>query len=212
MMIAQNSATKTRTISSSYLFVGLAAFLMILAAVIAGAFSPVTSSSTSTQNQFRTYTNNHYGYTIAYPTSWKVIDQPGDEVFTAASSVTSNDERGGTNFSQRKLLDSASTPAAVFNFSKVDVVAFDLDSEMSAHDFLLAKTTTSPEGAITDLKVAGRDAVKVEVQPGQVLENHQDVATYTSVFVTSGKRGYIIAGFAAPSVFNHIIDSFQTVN
>lgn len=211
-MIAQNSATKTRTISSFYLFAGLAVILVVLAVILAGAFSPVTSSSTSTQNQFRTYTNNHYGYTIAYPTSWKVIDQPGDEVFTAASSVTSNDERGGTNFSQRKLLEGVTTPTVAFNFSKVDVVAYDLDSQMSAHDFLLAKTTTAPEGAITDLKVAGQDAVKVEVQPGQVLENHQDVVTYTSVFVTSGKRGFIIAGFASPSVFNHIIESFQTIN
>jgi len=184
---------------------------VVLAVALAGAFSPVTSSSPTTQNQFRTYTNNHYGYTIAYPTSWKVIDQPGEEVFTAASAITSNDERGGTNFSQRKLLDGAATPTATFNFSKVDVVAYDLDAAMSSHDFLMAKTTTAPEGAITDLKVAGQDAVKVEVQPGQVLENHQDSVTYTSIFVTNGKRGFIIAGFAAPSVFNHIIESFQTL-
>ncbi len=209
-MLAHKSVShsRSRTISSFYLFMALAALLIMLALALPGAFK-TTSDTPTVENNFKTYSNSRYGYSIAYPINWQIVDQAGQGVFTAASSIA-QDQQGGTNFSQRQLLQASATASPIYNFSKVDVVAYDLESELSAHDFLLAKSSMAPEGRLTDVKVAGRDALKLQVQPGAVLENHQDGVLYTTVFVTSGKHGYIIAGFAAASVFDHILESFQT--
>jgi len=210
-MIAHKPVSPTRTVSSFYLFLALALAMVLMALALSGVFTPAQSATISAETQFQTYRNTQYNYSIAYPANWQVIDQSKFGVFTAASTIVNNEERGGTNFSQRKLLDGTYTQVAIPNFSKIDVLAFDLDSEMSVSDFLMAKSTTTPEGSLTSLKVAGHDALKIEVQPGQILENHLDnVTTYISVFVTNGKRGYIISGSATTAVFDRILNSFQT--
>jgi hypothetical protein len=46
------------------------------------------------------------------------------------------------------------------------------------------------------------------VQSAAALANHTaDSTVYSNFYVTNGKYGYIIAGFAAPVVLNHIINS-----
>jgi hypothetical protein len=209
-MIAHKSVSQTRTVSSFYLFLVLAAVMLLLALFLSGLFVPAQSATMSGELQFQTYRNNNYGYSIAYPASWQVIDQSQFGVFSASSTLVTNEERGGTNFSQRQSLEGIPTPISYFSFSKIDVLVYNLESEMSAADFLRAKSSTTPEGSLTSIKLGNLDAIKVSIQPGQVLENHQDISTsYVSVFVTNGKHGYIIAGSAEPAVLDRILNSFQ---
>ncbi len=192
--------------SSFYLFMGLATVLLLLAVALSGVFNPVGAEAPASQPQFKTYSNPRYGYSITYPANWQVIDQAGFGVFTAASSATTEVERGGPQLASKNVTNGG---VSVFNFNKIDVVAYNLDTELNVHDFWLAKSVSTPEGSVSNLKVSGQDALKVSVQPSQVLESHQDSQIYNSIFVTVGKRGYIISGVASPTVFDYILNSFR---
>lgn len=186
----------------------MAVSLLVFAAVYSGVFEAAPVSS-STAERYQTFYSPHYGYSIQYPAGWQVADQTGMGVFSATSKQETRDEQGGTNFSQRKLLNPTEiAPAA--GFSKIDVVADELESEMSAQDYLLARLGPMPQGKITTLTIGGKAAVRIDVQSAAVLDNHTDNTTvYSNFYVTNGHYGYIVAGFASPSVLDHIINSFS---
>ena len=211
-MVLHKFTLRHQPASSFYLFLALAGVLLTaaLVLVLSNGLAARPATSVSTASQYHTYQNKDYAYFISYPANWQVVNPYGG-VFSATSALKSDDTaRGGTNFSQRKLLsDSTPTPAAAL--SKIDVIAYDLESPMTVQDFMTAKSSSVPEGRLTNLKLSGQPALRVETRLSEALDNHTDSLTYTSVFVTVGKHGYIISGVAASTLFDYILNSFQAV-
>ncbi len=205
-MLAHNTRTRNLYISTPTLWLITAFSLLLFAAVYSGFFNsaPVSSST----GHYQTFYSPHYGYSIDYPADWQVIDQTGLGVFSATSKRQSKPEQGGTNFSQRKLLNPAETAPAA-GFSKIDVVADELEDEMSAQAYMVAKVGPMPQGKVTTLQINGKDAVRIDVQSSAALENHTDTTVYSNFYVTNGHYGFIIAGFASPAVLDHIINSLS---
>ncbi len=206
-MLVQHTRARHLNISSFSLFLALAVTLILLAALCTGVFNvpqPATSSG-----RYQTFYSPHSSYSIAYPANWQIVDQTAQGVFSATSKQQPLPDQGGTNFSQRKLLNPVEETTPVGGFSKIDVVAYELESNITAEDFLLARVGPMPQGKISQLQLAGKDAVRIDVQSSVVLENHTDTTIYSNVYITNGHYGYIIAGFASPTVFNHIINSLQ---
>lgn len=207
-MLVHQTRTRHLNISSFSLFLALAVALILLAALFNGVFKSEQTTTTFT-SRYQTFHSPHYGYSIAYPADWLIVDQTGQGVFTATSKQQPRPEQGGTNFSQRKLLNPAEETVPATGFSKIDVIAYELETDLSAQDFLLAKVGPRPQGKISQLQLDGKNAVRIDVQPSTALDNHTDTTTYSNVYITNGRYGYIIAGFASPAVFNHIINSFH---
>ncbi|MBN9393240.1 MAG: hypothetical protein J0I20_34730 [Chloroflexi bacterium] len=207
-MLVHNTRTNHFYISTPTLWL-ITAFLVAFAAVYTGVFN--SSAAPAATNRYQTFYSPHYNYSIDYPADWQVVDQTGLGVFSATSKQQQpvKPDQGGTNFSQRKMLNDESVPAA--GFSKIDVIADELESPLSAQDYMLAKVGTTPQGKVTTLKIGGQDAVRIDVQSSAVLDNHTDNTIYSNFYVTNGNYGYIIAGFASPSVLNHIINSLTFV-
>lgn len=204
-MLVHNTRTNHFYISTPTLWL-ITAFLVAFAAVYTGVFN--SAAAPATTGHYQTFYSPHYGYSIDYPADWQIVDQTGLGVFSATSKQQQQPvtpDQGGTNFSQRRLLDDESIPAA--GFSKIDVIADELEGPMSAQDYMLAKVGATPQGQVTTLKIGGQDAVRIDVQGSAVLDNHTDTTVYSNFYVTNGNYGYIIAGFASPSVLNHIINS-----
>ncbi|HEX2910236.1 MAG TPA: hypothetical protein VH186_05465 [Chloroflexia bacterium] len=207
-MIAHKSSIGRSNYINFILAVSVGLLGVALLAFISGGFTSHESSSSPSKTQ--TFRNPVFHYSLSFPAEWKVVDQGSAGVFSAASStVFADEQQGGTNFSLRKLSGSATPPATAVNFNKVDVVAYPLETEMTAGEFLMAKSGIAPDGSINNIKVAGKDAIKVEVLRGQAGEVGAENLTYTTVYLTNGTIGYIIAGFGKPSVFSDILASFQ---
>ena len=205
-MLVHNTRPRNFYISTPTLWLISALSLLVFVAVYSGVFNaaPVASSN----NHYQTFYSPHYGYSIDYPADWQIVDQTGMGVFSATSRQQARSEQGGTNFSQRKLLNPDETvPAA--GFSKIDVVADELESEMSAQAYMLAKVGPLPLGKVTTLQIGGKEAVRIDVQSSAALGNHTDTTVYSNFYVTNGHYGYIIAGFAGPAVLDHIINSLN---
>jgi hypothetical protein len=203
-VLVHNTRARHYYISTLTLWLVTALCLLLFAAVYSGVFNsaPVATS----ENHYQTFYSPHYGYSIDYPATWQVVDQTGLGVFSATSKPQPKSDQGGTNFSQRALLNSDEIfPAA--GFSKIDVVADELEGPMSAQDYMLAKVGPMPQGKISILTIGGQDAIRIDVQSAAALANHTDTTVYSNFYVTNGKYGYIVAGFAAPVVLNHIISS-----
>jgi hypothetical protein len=206
-LLVQHTRARHLNISNFSLFLALAVALLLLAALYTGIFN-VQPPTTST-DRYQTFYSPHYGYSIAYPTDWQIVDQTGQGVFSATSKQQPQPDQGGTNFSQRKLLTPAEETAPAAGFSKIDVIAYELDTNLGAQDFMLARVGPMPQGKLSQLQLDGKDAVRIDVVSSAVLDNHLDSTTYSNVYITNGHYGYIIAGFASPSVFNHIINSLR---
>jgi hypothetical protein len=204
-VLVHNTRTNHFYISTPTLWL-ITAFLVAFAAVYTGVFNSSAAAPAAT-NHYQTFYSPHYGYSIDYPADWQIVDQTGLGVFSATSKQQQpvKPDQGGTNFSQRKLLDEESVPAA--GFSKIDVIADELEGPLSAQDYMLAKVGGAPQGKLTALKIGGQDAVRVDVQSSAALANHTDSTVYSNFYVTKGNYGYIIAGFASPSVLNRMINS-----
>lgn len=202
-MLVHNTRTNHFYISTPTLWL-ITAFLVAFAAVYTGVFN--STAAPVVTGQYQTFYSPNYGYSIQYPSDWQVVDQTGMGVFSATSKQQFKPDQGGTNFSQRKMLNSAeAVPGA--GFSKIDVIADELESTMSVQDYVQAKVGATPQGKVTNLKIGGQDAVRIDVQGSAVLDNHTDSTVYSNFYVTNGHYGYIIAGFASPSVLNHVISS-----
>lgn len=206
-MLVHNTRSRHLNISNFPLFLALVTCLAVLAALNTGIFN--SQSVTPTANRYQTFYSPHYGYSIAYPADWEIVDQTGHGVFTATSKRQPNPVQGGTNFSNQLLLNPVEETVPAFGFSKIDVIAYELEDALTSQEFLLAKVGTVLQGKLTSLTLAGKEAVRIDVRSSAVLENHTDTTVYSSLYVTNGRYGYIIAGFASPTVFNHIINSLH---
>ncbi len=208
-MLIQKSNVRHKVVPSIYLFVGLAVLLLLAALALFISNQSGSQPATSGESGYKTYRNQTQGYSISLPADWQTVEQNEQGVLSASAPFTKpDDNQGGTNFSRKKLLDGTTATVAP-TFSKVDVVAYNLESALTAREFLLAKSNFAPDAKITSLTVGGKDAVRVEVQTAKTM-NYTEEMIYTSVYITSGNRGYIIAGYGSTALFNHIIGSFQT--
>lgn len=203
-MLVHNTRPRNFYISTPTLWLVTAVSLLVFAAVYSGIFKSEPAATSS--EHYQTFYSPHYGYSIDYPSNWQIVDQTGMGVFSATSKQQARPEQGGTNFSQRKLLNPDETvPPA--GFSKIDVVADELEGGMSAQAYMLAKVGPMPQGKVTTLQIGGKEAVRIDVQGSAALDNHTDTTVYSNFYVTNGRYGYIIAGFASPAVLEHIINS-----
>lgn len=206
-MLVQNTRTTHLNISNRSLFLVLAVSLILLATFYSGFFN--SEQTIISDPHYQTFYSPHYSYSVDYPADWHIVDQTGLGVFSATSKLQSSRVQGGTNFSQRQLLKPSEEIIPVAGFSKIDVVAYELETDLSAQDFMLAKVGPMPQGEVSSLQLAGKDAFRIDVQTSAALANHTNNITYTNVYVTNGHYGYIIAGFASPGVLTHIINSLS---
>jgi len=165
----------------------------------------VTASSAS----YTTYQNETFGYSISYPSKWQMVPPiPNSNVATIASTIAQPEMAGG-RYSIKSLTQPTPTAMGANNFSKLDIVTYELEEPMSAIEFLATRSSTTVDGKILPLKIAGQDGLLVEVQTAEALAQREENLIYKSVFVTKGNYGFIIAGFADADTFDHILQSFE---
>ncbi len=165
-----------------------------------------SSDNAASSSSYSVYRSQQNRFVISYPTSWQISG--GNEeagVTTISSNVAPTTQEGG-------LIDprgyrANQTPAD--RFSKIDVLSFEVSAGTTALEFLTSRTNVALIGDASKITVDGVPAIRLDVDTGQVLKNHTVSNVYTSVYLTKGNRGYIIAGFAHPEVLNQIINSFQ---
>jgi len=207
-MLAHKTGPRNGTFSGiSFLVIGALALagLVLVAPRLTNGSPSVTASSDS----FSSYHNNDFNYSISYPSNWKVAPVvPNTNVTTIASQLAQPEQAGG-RYSIKSLNRSNPTTVGANNFSKIDVVTYELEDNLSAFDFLAAKSKGAVDGNISNIKIAGQDALLLEVQTAQALAQREENLLYKSVFVTKGNHGFIIAGFADADTFNRILQSFQ---
>ena len=179
-MLIHKSSARNTLVPSSYLLFGLTGIFLIgaLSLAITNFLTPRSDASAafSAPADFQTYRDSQYNFSIAYPTGWQVTEQTEGMLSLAAPTT------GG----------------------QVDVIAYDLDSEMSARSFALSKSASAQDSTFTDLKVGGYDAVALQAQSAST-----SASPYSSVYLTVGKHGYVIAGSASAQQFSQILNSFQ---
>lgn len=189
-----------------YILGGLGAAFILITAL--NLFKSTPAAMTGNE-PFLTYSNSDFHYSLSYPSDWKVVPGGANSgVTTIASRVTSPDSTGA-HYSVKGINQSQKPASSNQDFSKVDIIPFELEEPMTAQQFLQAKSSGAVEGRISPVKITGLDALMVEVQTAESPASHQENIVYKSVFVTSGNFGYIIAGFADPDTFDHIVKSFQ---
>jgi hypothetical protein len=210
-MLAQKTGSRNGGLSGiSFVLIivlALALFIVALPRLIVS-----TSPTTSTGDGFTTYHNSDYHYSISYPVDWQIVPPAsGSNALTLASQVAKPEQAGG-RYSLKSLDRATPSSTSSLNFSKVDIIAYELESNLSAIDFLASKSRGAVDGQISNLKVAGQDAIMVEVQTARALAQREENLLYRSVFVTKGNYGYILAGFADDATFDRILQSFSIEN
>lgn len=204
-MIAHN--TRPRNPSSLYLFIIFGVVLLTAAFIFVRLSASLQDNTISAAKpKLQTYQSSRYGFSIGYPHNWQVFSAPtGGNVFTF-SSFALQTQVGGAGLSGQ----STTTAAVPSQFSKIDVVAYDVTAGTTAQNLESQSTGFVMEGAVTDIAVDGQDAIKIdEPLSNQLVMGNESSLNYTSIFVTKGTRGFIIAGYAEPSLFNQIISSFH---
>lgn len=199
-MIAHN--TRSRSSSSLYVFVIFGLILLSVAFVFTRLAVSTSDTTTSiAKPNLQTYQNTRYGFSMGYPHDWQVMTAPNDGNVFTFSSFAPQTATGGTG------TIASNVPS---EFSKVDVVAYDIDNGTTAQNLENQSTGFVMEGQVTNIAVDGQDAIKIdEPLSSQLVHGNESSLNYTSIFVTKGTHGFIIAGFAEPSVFNQIISSFH---
>jgi len=192
---------------------GVFLFLLIILAVASVILAlvrllPSSTQITGSSDAYMTYHNEQSHYSLNYPSGWKVIAPvPDSPVTTFASSVAQPESAGG-RYNARSI-SYTPTPVSANNFSKIDVIYYELDGPMDVTDFMLSKTSSPIDGKISNIKVGGMDALLVEVHTAEALAQREENLIYKSVFVTKGNYGFIVAGFASIDTFDSILQSFQ---
>ncbi len=205
-MLAHKTRPRSNAFSGAFL-VSLVAIAVVLVALALPKVLTFANENGST-NGFSTYHSDTFRYSVTYPANWKVAPTVAGTDVTTISSVLVDPEQAGGRYSLRSL---SRTPVSISNrnFSKLDIVAYSLEAPMTARELLSTRSSTSIDGRISSLQVAGQNALMVEVQTGEMLSQREENLIYKTVFVTKGNTGFIIAGFAEPEVFNRILQSFQ---
>ncbi len=207
-MLTHKTRMRGTTSTNFYFFVALALLVCIILVWNKGTIL-VTGQAVPTLASYQLYTNPEYGYSFSYPQDWQVVDQSNKAVVSIATTLKEKNSAGGTNFSRRKLVDQPLQAVPSNGLSKLDVLAYELESPLTSQEFMLAKSSVAPEGVITQLTIAGLKAVRVDSSTALVLQHTNENVNYSSIFLSSGKTGYIIAGYASPQDLNAILQSFQ---
>lgn len=205
-MLAHKTSHRNGTQSGVYLFL-LISLALIVAILAMSHLSFGSSQASAGSDGFSNYHNDAFRYSVSYPSKWQVVPSvPDSNVTTIASSISSPETAGG-RYSEKSLKN----PVVVGpnNFSKIDIVAYELEEPMSAVEFLSTRSKGAIDGRIVPTNVAGQNALLVEVHTAEALAQREENLLYKSIFVTKGNYGYIIAGFADTETFNHILSSFQ---
>ncbi len=183
-------------------------FAMMVMAVL--FFIRVGAASTDQINGLTAYTvyqSTINRFSIEYPSSWQIGAGNEEAGVTTIASKTSQIDQAGGLIDPRKYRETDAPP--VMNFSKIDVMSFDVANGTSALDFLMSRNRFGVTGEATKMTINGVDAIRVDVDVAKVLSNHTVSNPYTSVFLTKGNKGYIIAGFAPADTLNRILNSFK---
>lgn len=207
-MLAHKTGPRNNTFSGIS-FLILIALVVALFVVVVPRLNGGSTTATASSDSFTSYHNSDLHYSLSYPSNWQVAPVvPNTTVTTIASQIAQPEQAGG-RYSIKSLNRNNPTTVSANNFSKIDVVTYELEENLSAFDFLAAKSKGAVDGNISNIKVAGQDALLLEVQTAQALAQREENLLYKSVFVTKGNYGYIIAGFADADTFNRILQSFQ---
>jgi hypothetical protein len=204
-MLVNNAKTRG-TVSGFYPLLSIALLLLILAFMLVFWFNAAKTSA-DVGASFSVYRSETNRFSISYPTDWQIgagNEQAG--VTTIASSLAKNTQEGG-------LIDPRSyrtTPSSTMNnFSKIDVLSFTVDEGTTAREFLNSRSKPGIIGQSSEIKVDGTTAIRLDVDMAEAAGNHTVSKIYTSIYITKGNHGYIIAGFANSDVLEKIIASFR---
>jgi hypothetical protein len=211
-MLVQKSGAAKGKLSNTGLYIVLVLLAVLATGTVTGWYGIPRLvgklSEGTAANQVKTIQNSQYGYAISIPGNWRVADNFGG-TFSATSPFKGEVLVGGITREGNELSREIS-PMPSNGFSKVDVIAYELEYEISPRDLYLAKTIAGSTGVQREISVAGKSALLVETSTADALHETANVK-YMNVFVTNGKYGYLIAGFAESATFESILNSFQFV-
>jgi hypothetical protein len=207
-MLAQKTGPRNGTLFNIYLFLIIALTLVVLGLVLPRLLID-SQQATASGAGYTIYHNENYRYSISYPSKWQMVPPiPNTNVTTIASNIAPPEMVGG-RYSIKSMTLPTPTAMSANNFSKIDIVSYEFEEPMSAVEFLATRSSTNIDGKILPIKIAGQDALLVEVQTAEALAQREENLIYKSVFVTKGNYGFIIAGFADTATFDHILQSFE---
>ena len=199
VMIAHS--TRTRNSSSLFLFLLLGLSLLTVAVIWARLTS--LNPNSPAKFDFQTYSNSKYHFVVSYPQNWQLQTATGEaNIVTLSSFPVQSIAAGGS-------LHNASLP---LNMSKIDILAYDVEVGTTAQNLLEAQTgaVAAMQSSTSSFQFDGQKAIKVSVPTApNLLDGNESNLTYTSIYVTNGTHGFIIAGYAAPALFDQIINSFH---
>ncbi|NWJ47785.1 MAG: hypothetical protein HXX08_18180 [Chloroflexi bacterium] len=205
-MIVQQVRTH-KTYSGFYLLSLLALALLALAVLILFFFN-TSRTSADTSGNYVEFRNDLNHFSISYPANWQV--NAGNEkagVTTITSMLPVDVQEGGLIDPNRYRQNTGVDPMQ--NFSKIDVLSYAVESGANVRDFVTAHAPYGTTGNFTEETVDGVTALRLDVNMAEATAGHEMSKIYTSVYLTKGNRGYIIAGFASPDTFSKIVSSFK---
>jgi hypothetical protein len=210
-MLVQKSGVAKGKLSNTGLYIVLVLLVVLATGTVTGWYGiprVVGKLNEGAATQFKTIQNSQYGYAISIPGNWRVADNFGG-TFSATSPFKGEILVGGITREGNEISREIS-PMPSNGFSKIDVIAYELEYEISPRDLYLAKTIAGSTGVQREITVAGKTALLVETSTADALHETSNVK-YMNVFVTNGNYGYLIAGFADSTTFESILNSFQII-
>jgi hypothetical protein len=158
--------------------------------------------NTGGSSSFQLYQNSRYHFSIKVPQSWQVQTAATDADIVTLSSYQMQMQGAGGN-----IFNSSALPLSM---SKIDIMMYDVDAGTTAQDLMSMQTgaINAEQANLNSLNLDGQAALKMSVPTAaNLLEGNESSATYTTLYITKGNHGYIIAGYAAPTIFDQIVNS-----
>ncbi len=193
--------TRTRSSSSLFLFLLLGLSLLTIAVIWARLVS--LNSNSSTKPDFQTYSNSKYHFAVSYPQNWQLQTASDEANIVTLSSFAMQSAADGGSLHHARL---------PLNMSKIDILAYEVEAGTTAPNLLEMQTgaVAAMQASTSSFQLDGQTALKVAVPTApNLLDGNESNLTYTSIYVTNGTHGFIIAGYAAPALFDQIINSFH---
>jgi len=207
-MLAHKTRPRTGPFSGISLFL-LVIFGLAFLTLVLPRFMNASEQAVASVDGYSTYRNDNYHYSVSYPSNWQIAGAvPNTSVTTIASRIAQPEQAGG-RYSLKALNQATPSTVSANNFAKLDIVAYQLEENITAREFMATRSNSPLDGKITSVKVAGQDALMIEVQTAAGLTQREENLLYKSIFVTKGNYAFIIGGFADLNTFNHILQSFQ---
>jgi hypothetical protein len=158
---------------------------------------------TGGSSSFQLYQNSRYHFSIRFPQNWQVQTATTDADIVTLSSYQMQIQGAGGNM----LLNNSVLPLAM---SKIDIMMYDVDAGTTAQDLMSMQTgaVNAEQANLNTWNLGGQAALKMSVPTAaNLLEGNESSATYTTLYITKGNHGYIIAGYAEPAIFDQIVNS-----